>query len=70
MLRFYGPVNPMVSCQAQSVYLTTLLLDRLKSSKWLTSIVNILLPETDNFPFQWFSSAGFQVASTEKVVIK
>ena len=23
VLRFYGPVNPMGSCQAQSVYLTT-----------------------------------------------
>ena len=29
VLRFYGPVNPMVSCWAQSVYLTTLLLGRL-----------------------------------------
>ena len=29
VLRFYGPVNPMGSCQAQSVYLTTLLLGRL-----------------------------------------
>ena len=26
MLRFYGPVNPMGSCRARSVYLTTLLL--------------------------------------------
>ena len=23
MLRFYGPVNPMGSCQARSIYLTT-----------------------------------------------
>ena len=29
VLRFYGPVNTMGSCQARSVYLTTLLLDRL-----------------------------------------
>ena len=28
VLRFYGPVNPMASCRAQSVYLTTLLLGR------------------------------------------
>ena len=29
VLRFYGPVNPMESCRARSVYLTTLLLGRL-----------------------------------------
>ena len=29
VLRFYGPVNPMGSCRAQSVYLTTILLGRL-----------------------------------------
>ena len=29
MLRFYGPVNPMGSCQARSVYLTTRSLGRL-----------------------------------------
>ena len=29
VLRFYGPVNPMGSCKARSVYLTTRLLDRL-----------------------------------------
>ena len=28
-LRFYGPVNPMGSCRARSVYLTTHLLGRL-----------------------------------------
>ena len=28
VLRFYGPVNPMGSCRAWSVYLTTLLLGR------------------------------------------
>ena len=29
LLRFYGPVNPMRSCRARSVYLTTRLLGRL-----------------------------------------
>ena len=29
VLRFYDPVNPMGSFRARSVYLTTLLLDRL-----------------------------------------
>ena len=29
VLRFYGPVNPMRSCRAWSVYLTTRLLGRL-----------------------------------------
>ena len=29
MLRFYGPVNPMGSCRARSVYLTTHILGRL-----------------------------------------
>ena len=29
VLRFYGPVNPMGSCRARSVYLTTCLLGRL-----------------------------------------
>ena len=29
-LRFYGPVNPMGSCRARSVYLTTRLLGRLR----------------------------------------
>ena len=45
----YGPVNPMGSCGAQSVYLTTRLLGRL-SPKPLTSTVQILSPETDNCP--------------------
>ena len=54
VLRFYGPVNPMGSCRAQSVYLTTRLLGRLSPLKRLTSIVHILLPETDNCPF-WIS---------------
>ena len=44
VLRFYGPVNPMGSCRARSVYLTTRLLGR-QSSKRLTSIVHILSPE-------------------------
>ena len=54
VLRFYGPVNPMGSCQARSVCLTTSLLGRTKSSKRLTSIVHILSPETDNCP-SWIS---------------
>ena len=29
VLKFYGPVNPMGSCRARSVYLTTRLLGRL-----------------------------------------
>ena len=29
VLGFYGPVNPMGSCRARSVYLTTCLLGRL-----------------------------------------
>ena len=41
VLRFYGPVNPMGSCRARSVYLTTRLLGR-QSSKRLTSIVHNL----------------------------
>ena len=48
VLRFYGPVNPMWSCQAWSVYLTTRLLGRLSPLKRLTSTVHILSPETDN----------------------
>ena len=30
VLRFYGPINPMGSCRARSVYLTTHLLGRLR----------------------------------------
>ena len=30
VLRFYGPVNPFGSCRARSVYLTTLVLGRLR----------------------------------------
>ena len=41
VLRFYGLVNPMGLCQAQSVYLTTRLLDRLSPLKRLTNIVHI-----------------------------
>ena len=53
VLRFYGPVNPMGSCRAQSVYLTTCLLGRLSPLSG-TSIVHILSPETDNCP-SWIS---------------
>ena len=52
VLRFYGPVNPMGSCRARSIYLTTRLLGRL--SPLSTSIVQILSPETDNCP-SWIS---------------
>ena len=50
VLRFYGPVNPMGSCRARSVYITTCLLGRLSPLKRLTGIVHILSPETDNCP--------------------
>ena len=50
VLRFYGPVNPMGSCWARSVYLTTCLLGRLSPLSDLTSIVHIFSPETDNCP--------------------
>ena len=51
VLRFYGPVNPMGSCRAQSVYQTTRLLGRLSPLKRLTNIVHILSPETDTTAF-------------------
>ena len=51
VLRFYGPVNPMGSCRARSVYLTTHLLGRLSP---VTSSVHILSPDTDNCP-SWIS---------------
>ena len=54
VLRFYGPVNPMVSCRARSLYLTTRLLGRLSPLSGLTSIVHILSPETDYCP-SWIS---------------
>ena len=54
VLRFYGPVNQMGSCRVRSVYLTTVLLGRLSPLSGLTSIVHILLPETDNCP-SWIS---------------
>ena len=53
VLRFYGLVNPMGSCRAWSVYLTTRLLGRL-SPKRLTTIMHTLLPETENCP-SWIS---------------
>ena len=56
VLRFYGPVNPMGSCRARSVYLTTRLLSRLRplSGYIVISIMHILSPETDNCP-SWIS---------------
>ena len=50
VIMFYCPVNPMGSCQAWSVYLTTFSLGRL--SPLITSIVSILSPETDNEPLR------------------
>ena len=39
VLRFYGPVNPMGSYRARSVYLTTRLLGRLSPlSEWVTRL--------------------------------
>ena len=46
VLRFYGPVNPMESCRARSVYLTTHLLRRLSP----LIVLCIISPETDNCP--------------------
>ena len=46
MVWFYSSVNPMGSCRAWSVYLTTLLLGRLSPLKQLTSNKHILSPET------------------------
>ena len=48
VLKSYSPINRMGSCRVRSVYLTTLLLGRLSPLKRLTSIVQILLPETDS----------------------
>ena len=45
VFRFYCQVNPMGSCRAWSVYLTTFLL-----GKWLTSNVHIVSLETDTCP--------------------
>ena len=49
VLRFYCPVNPMRSCQARSVYLTTCLMGRLSPQ-----IVELVLPETGHCP-SWIS---------------
>ena len=48
VLRFYGPVNPMGLCRARLPNHT--FTGEAYSSKGLTSIVHILLPETDNCP--------------------
>ena len=56
VLRFYGPVNPMGSCWARSVYLNTLLLGRLAvnqhcahsfARKWQLPFLNQRKGETD-----------------------
>ena len=54
VLGFYSPVNPMGLCRARSVLSNHIFTGQAKSSKWLTSIVHILLPETDNCP-SWIS---------------
>ena len=53
VLRFYGPVNPMGSCRARSVYLRHTIPGR-RSPQRLTSIVHILSPGTDNCHY-WIS---------------
>ena len=54
-MRLYGQVNPVGSCRAQSVYLTTLFLDRLSPLRGLQPVlVHIISPETDNCP-SWIS---------------
>ena len=60
VLRFYGPINPMGSCRERSIYLATRLLGRL-SPQWLTSIVYILLPETDNCTVLLDSAEGREI---------
>ena len=66
VLRFYGPVNPMGSCRARSVFANLrthqywyhidgsepihTFTGQAYSSKRLTSIVHILSPENDNCP--------------------
>ena len=53
VLRFYGPVNPMASCPAWSVYLTILLQGRLSSlsvfftRNWQLPLLNQLKGEND-----------------------
>ena len=54
VLKFYGPVKPMGSCRARSVLPNHIFTGQAKSSKWLTSIVCSLSPETDNCP-SWIS---------------
>ena len=48
VLRFYGQVNPLRSCRAQSVYLITLLLCRFSPLSSLPVLVHILSLKTDN----------------------
>ena len=56
VLRFYGPANPLRTCRAWSVYLTTLLLGRLSPLSCKPACVLILSPETDNCP-SWISGS-------------
>ena len=49
VLRFYGPVNPVGSCPAESVYLTTLLLGRpLLSSKGIIMLCTVFCQKLTN----------------------
>ena len=50
VLKFYGQVNQMGSCRAQSLYLTILSLGRLSPLSGSPIFVHILLLETDNCP--------------------
>ena len=51
-LRFYGQVNPLGSCRAQSVYLTTVFLNRLSSlSERLTSTLAHSVARNWRLPF-------------------
>ena len=58
MLRFYGPVNPMGSCRARSVYLTTRLLGRLSplsgysfARNWQLPFLNQRKGENDHWKY-------------------
>ena len=52
--RFYGPVDPLGSWRAQSVYLTILILGRRSTLSNISVLVHILSPEADNWA-SWIS---------------
>ena len=77
VLRFYGPVNPMGSCRARSVYLTTCLLGRLSPLSGLPvlcrffcqKLTTALLESTGYFminPYDWMlpTSVGVEPATS------